>query len=98
MIDVQATVSADRKYVTLTMQPTLNNLIGLQTFAFPQFPPLGFVGGANPSGTGSASGTGPGTGTGGGGGGGSSSSSVSPAAMANRYSILNQRGMILVSR
>jgi type II secretory pathway component GspD/PulD (secretin)/tetratricopeptide (TPR) repeat protein len=33
-LDVQATVSSDRKYVTLTMRPRLSTLIGLFTFQF----------------------------------------------------------------
>jgi general secretion pathway protein D len=32
VLDVQATVSSDRKYVTLTLRPQLNRLIELQTF------------------------------------------------------------------
>ena len=34
LLDVQATVSADRKYVTLTLQPTLSTLIDLVPFTF----------------------------------------------------------------
>ena len=34
VMGVQATVSADRKYVTLTIIPTLQRLIALRTFAF----------------------------------------------------------------
>jgi len=33
-LDVQATVSSDRKYVTLTIQPGLSSLLGFQTFEF----------------------------------------------------------------
>jgi hypothetical protein len=33
-LDVQATVSADRKYVTMTMRPQLANLIALREFTF----------------------------------------------------------------
>jgi general secretion pathway protein D len=33
---VQATVSSDRKYVTLTVQPQLSSLISLSTFSFEQ--------------------------------------------------------------
>jgi type II secretory pathway component GspD/PulD (secretin)/tetratricopeptide (TPR) repeat protein len=33
-LDVQATVSADRKYVTLTLRPQLSTLIGLPSFGF----------------------------------------------------------------
>ena len=47
--DVQATVSADRKYVTLNMRPQQSQLLNFFTFTF-QNPPLvpgalGFVGG-----------------------------------------------------
>ena len=35
-LDVQATVSADRKYVTLTLRPQLSTLIGLPSFSFQQ--------------------------------------------------------------
>ena len=34
VLDVQATVSADRKYVTLTMRPQLASLIALREFVF----------------------------------------------------------------
>ena len=34
--DVQATVSADEKYVTLTMRPSLSRLISLRSFTFQQ--------------------------------------------------------------
>ena len=45
--DVQATVSADRRYVTLTMRPQMSELIALQTFPINGPPPLGFVGGVS---------------------------------------------------
>ena len=35
-LDVQATVSADRKYVTMTMRPQLSTLIALREFTFQQ--------------------------------------------------------------
>jgi general secretion pathway protein D len=35
-LDVQATVSADRKYVTLTLRPELSTLVNLFTFSFAQ--------------------------------------------------------------
>lgn len=49
--DVQATVSADRKYVTMTMRPTNSQLIALREFSFqtaglPAGVNGGFVGGA----------------------------------------------------
>ena len=34
LLDVAATVSADRKYVTMTLRPTLQSLLGLVQFAF----------------------------------------------------------------
>jgi Flp pilus assembly secretin CpaC len=34
LLDVQATVSADRKYVTLTLRPEQSNLLALQSFSF----------------------------------------------------------------
>jgi general secretion pathway protein D len=46
-LDVQATVSADRKYVTLTMRPQLSTLLALRQFTFQQGANagnLGFVG------------------------------------------------------
>ena len=43
--DVQATVSADRKYVTLTMRPQLTTLLDLRSFTFQQGnAALGYVG------------------------------------------------------
>ena len=45
--DVQATVSYDRKYVTLNMRPQNSQLIALQNFAVNGPPPLGFVGGVS---------------------------------------------------
>ena len=55
--DVQATVSADRKYVTMTARPSLSTLTGFFTFSF------------NGPTTQNTVGSGTGTGTGGGGGG-----------------------------
>ena len=47
--DVQAVVSADRKYVTMTMRPVNSTLLALQAFTVQGGPmiagPLGFVGG-----------------------------------------------------
>src|SRR5690349_20383827 len=45
--DVQATVSADRKYVTLTMRPQSSQLLALREFSFNTPPAVGFVGGMN---------------------------------------------------
>lgn len=43
--DVQATVSADEKYVTLTMRPQLSTLLDLRSFTFQQGnTALGYVG------------------------------------------------------
>lgn len=51
-LDAQATVSADRKYVTMTMRPQNATLLALRTFNFQgagQFPVgLGFAGGVPP--------------------------------------------------
>ena len=49
-LDAQATVSADRKYVTLTMRPQNAQLLNLFQFTFQQPGPLinGPVGGVNP--------------------------------------------------
>jgi len=54
LLDAQAVVSNDRKYVTLNMQPTNTRLLALQSYAVNSpftSAPLGFVGGANPFGT-----------------------------------------------
>jgi hypothetical protein len=45
-LDVTATVSADRKYVTMTMQPQVATLINMRTFTFQG--PGGVVGFNNP--------------------------------------------------
>ncbi|MDB5354399.1 MAG: hypothetical protein JWN24_852 [Phycisphaerales bacterium] len=42
--DVQATVSADQKYVTLNMRAQNTSLLALKEFQFQQQPALGFVG------------------------------------------------------
>ena len=49
ILDAQAVVSADRKYVTLNMRASNTNLLALQEFSFASGrgrEPLGFVGGA----------------------------------------------------
>jgi type II secretory pathway component GspD/PulD (secretin) len=60
LLDVQATVSADRKYVTLTLRPQLATLLDLASFTFQQGSSgtggaggfgFGFVSGNAPSGT-----------------------------------------------
>ena len=43
--DVQATVSADRKYVTLNMRPQNSTLLALRQFTFQNGAPMGNVGG-----------------------------------------------------
>jgi hypothetical protein len=49
VLDAQATVSADRKYVTLTMRPSNAQLLALRTFQFQGGGgPGGIVGGVNP--------------------------------------------------
>jgi len=52
--DVQAVVSADRKYVTLNMRPTQSTLIALRDFTFQNGAGLGFVGSSGPNGGGNA--------------------------------------------
>ena len=47
-LDVQATVSADRKYVTMTMRPQLANLVALREFTFQNGAQRGIVGLPNP--------------------------------------------------
>lgn len=46
VLDAQATVSADRKYVTMTMRPQNSSLLALQSFSYQQAagPAEGFVG------------------------------------------------------
>ena len=52
ILDVQATVSHDRKYVTMTMRPQSSQLLSIQTFTFQTAAgvplPAGVVGGVNP--------------------------------------------------
>ena len=49
VMDAQGTVSADRKYVTLTMRPQNAQLLSLQTFNFQNAGGMGgIVGGVNP--------------------------------------------------
>jgi hypothetical protein len=97
--DVQATVSADRKYVTLTMRPQNSTLLALREFSFQNAPALGNVGGV---GNNIASGTAVGKGRNGGGDDASSAVSSSPsdilAKARAQSSILFQTGMVQVSR
>jgi hypothetical protein len=52
ILDAQATVSHDRKYVTMTMRPQSSQLLSLQTFTFQTAAgvplPGGVIGGVNP--------------------------------------------------
>ena len=52
ILDAQATVSHDRKYVTMTMRPQSAQLLSLQTFTFQTAAgvalPGGVIGGVNP--------------------------------------------------
>jgi len=93
--DVQAVVSADRKYVTLTMRPTNSTLVAIQSFAVqtgPMIPgPLGFAGGV-------VFGEGGGGGDRGGGGASGPGDQLWPSAAgsnssAGRVPILLRRGM-----
>lgn len=52
--DVEATVSPDRKYVTLGMRPSNAQLLALHEFAFGGIQVAGFVGGALPNGVNAA--------------------------------------------
>src|SRR3954452_5596571 len=52
--DVQAVVSADRKYVTMNMRPSSSHLIALRDFTFQNGAGLGFVGSSGPNGGGNA--------------------------------------------
>lgn len=62
LLDVQATVSHDRKYVTMTMRPQNAQLLALREFAFQTGSPVqGTAGGVNPA-MGGAGGNGGGTG------------------------------------
>jgi hypothetical protein len=89
--DVQATVSADRKYVTMTMRATNAQLLALREFAFQVGnggAPAGFVGGAGAAGNGAAgNGAAPAPAGGAGAGGGD-----------GRASILDRPGMTLLGR
>lgn len=104
LLDAQVTVSADRKYVTITTGATNTRLLGLTLFPVVN---VGFVGGATPgggdgaAGAGAAGGTAGATGRGAARGGNSPASgngiNTSPAAIANQNSILNREGMFLLA-
>ncbi len=92
--DVQAVVSADRKYVTLTMRPQISTLLSLQTFEFQTASPQpGFVGGVQaPAGAAGAVG---GAGAGGAGAGGTAiaRSTSTPPPVLPAPLVLAQTGM-----
>jgi hypothetical protein len=85
--DVQATVSADEKYVTLTMRPQLSTLLSLKSFTFQQGNRLfGYVGMPETAGDNSA-------------GAARVSSRQTPWVSARpRVPILQRQGMIQVSK
>ena len=93
--DVQATVSADRKYVTMTMRATNAQLLSLQEFAFQRGNAAavgaGFVGGAGANGAGT-------TGPGGNAGGASTSLAGGRSLDQTPTSILDRPGMTLLGR
>jgi hypothetical protein len=103
LLDAQATVSADRRYVTITTGTDNSRLLDLTLFPVQQTN-FGFVGGVDPTGQGArarveavansaqqrgsrAQGPGPAQGA----------ISSSPLAIANRASVLNRRGMFLLA-
>ena len=92
--DVQATVSADRKYVTMTMRATNAQLLSLQEFAFQRgnaaVAGAGFVGGAGANASGPTEPDGDG-------------GTISPSAddrppRDTRTSVLDRPGMTLLGR
>ena len=90
--DVQATVSADRKYVTMTMRATNAQLLSLNEFAFQGGNAAavgGFVGGAGAAGAAGAGGGGPGI---------SPTPARRGASGAGRLSVLDRPGMTLLGR
>jgi hypothetical protein len=86
-LDAQATVSADRRYVTITTNLNNSQLLDLKQFAVQQTN-FGFVGGVNPAGDadGAGASAAPQFGT-----------ASSPTQIANRASILNRRGIFLLA-
>jgi len=85
-LDAQATVSADRRYVTITTSVNNAQLLDLKQFAVQQTN-FGFVGGVNPAaGAGNAAAAAPHFGA-----------SASPSQIANQASILNRRGVFLLA-
>ena len=96
-LDATATVSADRKYVTITARADNSDLRELVLFPVVD---LGFVGGANPGGDAGVAGVV---------GGGENTPAAaaanldngintSPTAIANQNTVLNRRGMFLLAK
>ena len=96
-LDATATVSADRKYVTITARADNSDLRALVLFPVVD---LGFVGGANPGGDAGVAGVV---------GGGENTPAAaaanlhngintSPTAIANQNTVLNRRGMFLLAK
>ena len=102
LLDVQATVSADRKYVTMTMRPQQAQLLSLQEFTFQRgfggAVGQGFVGGV---GMGNGSDDGGEANANGGSGSRSGGRSASTSAASNpprAPTVLDQPGMTLLGR
>ena len=95
--DVQATVSGDRKYVTMTMRATNAQLLALREFTFQvgNGAPQGFVGGA---GGGAAAGAGAGANAGGGAAGATAVAARGATRSVARPSVLDRPGMTLLGR
>lgn len=93
LLDAQATVSADRKYVTINTRATNTDLRELVLFPVVSF---GFVGGTNPGGGAGGAGVGAGAPTAAAGNL-SNGINTSPAAIANQNSVINRRGMFLLT-
>jgi hypothetical protein len=96
--DVQATVSGDRKYVTMTMRATNAQLLALREFTFQvgNGAPQGFVGGAG--GGAAAAGAGTGANAGGVAAGATAVAARGAARSAGRPSVLDRPGMTLLGR
>ena len=89
LLDAQAVVSQDRRYVTINAQPSNTSLLALQQFRTQTVNlGTGFVGGADPSGLGANAASTPVDGR--------SPSAIAQAAK-NNASVLNRRGVFLLS-
>jgi hypothetical protein len=92
-LDATATVSADRKYVTITTRADNSDLRDLVLFPVVGF---GFVGGTNPGGDAGVAGVGNGAPP-------TAAANLSngintsPSAIANQNTVLNRRGMFLLA-